>query len=120
MKNDLQLHPDKTHIGNALIRGQGFEFLGYRFEAGHRFVRDKSLKSFKDKVRAKTKRTRSSSIESIIEELNPMLRGWFNYFKHAHHSTFKSNDEFVRRRLRSIILKRNKKEKLFWYNLECS
>jgi len=70
--NDLQLHPDKTHIGNASIRGQGFEFLGYRFEAGHKFVRDKSLMSFKDKVRAKTKRTRSSSIESIIEELNHM------------------------------------------------
>ena len=111
--NDLQLHPDKTHIGNALIKGQGFEFLGYRFEAGHKFVRDKSLKSFKDKVRAKTKRTRSGSIESIIEELNPMLRGWFNYFKHAYYSTFKRNDGFVRRRLRSIILKRNKKKNCF-------
>ena len=115
--NDLQLHPDKTHIGNALIRGQGFEFLGYRFEAGYRFVRDKSLKSFKDKVRVLTKRSRSGSIESIIGELNPMLRGWFNYFKQAHYSTFKENDGFVRRRLRSIILTRKKKKNCFGITL---
>jgi len=85
----------------------------FRFEAGHRFVRDKSIKSFKDKVRTLTKRSRSGSISEIIGELNPMLRGWFNYFKQAHHSTFKRNDGFVRRRLRSIILKRNKKKNCF-------
>jgi len=101
----LTLHPNKTHIGNASIKGQGFEFLGYRFEAGKRFVRKKSLKSFRDKVRAKTKRSRSGSINEIIADLNPMLRGWFEYFKHAYKSTFNSNDGFVRRRLRAILLK---------------
>ena len=48
--------------------------MGYRFEAGKRFVRKKSLKSFRDKVRAKTKRSRSGSINEIIADLNPMLR----------------------------------------------
>ena len=91
----LTLHPDKTNIGNASIKGQGFEFLGYRFEAGKRFVRNKSLKSFRDKVRAKTKRSRSGSINEIIADLNPMLRGWFEYFKHAYKTTFNSNDGFV-------------------------
>jgi len=28
-KVGLTLHPNKTHIGNALIKGQGFEFLGF-------------------------------------------------------------------------------------------
>ena len=112
-ESDLQLHPDKTHIGNALIKGQGFEFLGYRFEAGKRFVRKKSIKSFRDKVRAKTKRSRSGSIEEIIGDLNPMLRGWFEYFKHAYKTTFNSNDGFVRRRLRAILLRRNKKKNCF-------
>ena len=37
--NGLTLHPDKTHVGNCLLEGQGFEFLGYRFEAGKRMVR---------------------------------------------------------------------------------
>ncbi len=113
----LTLHPDKTNIGNASIKGQGFEFLGYRFEAGKRFVRNKSLKSFRDKVRAKTKRSRSGSINEIIADLNPMLRGWFEYFKHAYKTTFNSNDGFVRRRLRAILLKRNKKKNCFGKNI---
>jgi len=116
-KFGLTLHPDKTHIGNALIKGQGFEFLGYRFEAGKRFVRKKSLKSFRDKVRAKTKRSRSGSINEIIADLNPMLRGWFEYFKHAYKTTFNSNDGFVRRRLRAILLIRNKKKNCFGRNI---
>ena len=42
--NELTLHPDKTHVGDCRLPGQGFEFLGYRFEAGKRKVRKKSLK----------------------------------------------------------------------------
>jgi RNA-directed DNA polymerase len=38
----LILHPEKTHVGNCIEKGQGFEFLGYRFEAGRRWVRPKS------------------------------------------------------------------------------
>lgn len=106
----LELHPDKTHLGDCSQKGNGFEFLGYRFEAGKRFVRKKSLKNSRDKVRAKTKRSRSGSLRDIIDELNPMLRGWFNYFKHAHRTTFKGNDGFVRRRLRALILRRKGKK----------
>ena len=98
----LTLHPDKTHVGNCLLVGQGFEFLGYRFEAGKRWVRKKSLKTLKDKIRNKTKRSRGDSMETIIKDLNPMLKGWFNYFKHAHKWTFSGIDSFIRRRLRSL------------------
>jgi RNA-directed DNA polymerase len=38
-ENGLRLHPNKTHIGDCRQYGEGFEFLGYRFEAGKRFVR---------------------------------------------------------------------------------
>jgi RNA-directed DNA polymerase len=79
----LTLHPDKTRIGDSRQPGQGFDFLGYRFEAGCRFVRDKSLKAFKDKVREKTSRSRGDSLERIITDLNQLLRGWFGYFRHA-------------------------------------
>jgi RNA-directed DNA polymerase len=101
----LILHPDKTHLGNCLEEGQGFEFLGYRFEAGKRWVRKKSLKAIKDKIRSKTQRTRGDSIETVVKELNPMLKGWFNYFKQAHEWTFASLDGFIRRRLRSLRFK---------------
>ncbi len=59
--NGLRLHPDKTHLGDCRRRGEGFEFLGYRFEAGHRFVRKKSLTRLKDGIREKTRRTRGQA-----------------------------------------------------------
>ncbi|MGH8497336.1 MAG: group II intron maturase-specific domain-containing protein [Methylococcales bacterium] len=46
-------------------------------------MRKKSLKSFKDKLRAKTRRTRGISLQAMVADLNPTLRGWFGYFKHA-------------------------------------
>ena len=108
-ENGLSLHPDKTHVGDCLVPGQGFEFLGYRFEAGGRRVRDKSLKGLKDKVREKTRRTRGDSMRTIIEDLSPMLRGWFGYFKHAHRHTFSTLDGLIRRRLRAILRKQEKR-----------
>jgi RNA-directed DNA polymerase len=54
--NSLTLRPDKIHVGDSVQPGQGFEFLGYRFEAGRRLVRKKSLTAFKAKVRAGTAR----------------------------------------------------------------
>src|SRR5699024_11005794 len=105
----LTLHPEKTHVGDCLEEGQGFEFLGYRFEAGRRWVRKKSLKRFKDRVREATPRTRGRSLSSVVAELNPMLRGWFGYFKHAHRNTFRDLDGFVRRRLRAMLRKQIKK-----------
>jgi RNA-directed DNA polymerase len=107
-QNGLSLHPDKTHVGDCTQMGQGFEFLGYRFEAGRRWVRDKSLKGLKDKVREKTKRTRGESLRAVIEELGPMLKGWFGYFKHAYKSTFPRIDGFIRRRLRAMLRKQQK------------
>jgi RNA-directed DNA polymerase len=107
--NGLALHPEKTHVGDCRLPGQGFEFLGYRFEAGQRWVRKKSLDRFKDKVREKTKRTRGDSLACIIADLNPMLRGWFGYFRHAHRRTFAGMDGFVRRRLRAVLRKQQKR-----------
>jgi RNA-directed DNA polymerase len=101
--NGLTLHPDKTHVGDCRVTGQGFEFLGYRFEAGQRWVRKKSLMSLRDKIRAKTKRNEGNSIDSVIASLNPTLRGWYGYFQHAHRFTFSSIDGFVRRRLRAML-----------------
>jgi RNA-directed DNA polymerase len=108
-QNGLQLSPEKTHIGNSRESGYGFEFLGYRFEGGSRYVRSKSLKKFKDKIRSKTRRTRGDSIEQIISDLNPTIKGWFEYFKHAHHHTFNSLDGLIRRRLRAVLRKQKKR-----------
>ena len=53
--------------------------------------------------------TRASGLTHVIAYLNPMLRGWFGYFKQAYRTTFKDLDGFIRRRLRSLLLKQNKR-----------
>jgi RNA-directed DNA polymerase len=108
-KNGLILHPDKTRIGDCRRPGQGFDFLGYRFEAGCRFVRDKSLRAFKDEIRAKTGRSRGDSLRRIIDDLNPLLRGWFGYFMHARPRLFRRLDQIIRRRLRAILRKQDRR-----------
>ena len=108
-EHGLRLHPEKTRVGNCMDYGQGFDFLGYRFEAGRRWVRPKSRMALRDKIREKTGRTRSDSLETIISELNPILKGWFGYFQQAHRTTFRDVDGFVRRRLRAILRKREKR-----------
>jgi RNA-directed DNA polymerase len=102
----LTLHPTKTRLVNARFRS--FEFLGYRFTAKARRPRDKSLKKFKDTIRAKTQRTSGHSLAQIIEDVNRTLRGWFEYFKHSHPRTFPPLDAWLRRRLRNILRKRHK------------
>lgn len=108
-QNGLTLNPDKTQVGDCRQAGQGFEFLGYRFEAGQRWVRPKSLKALREGIRQKTQRTRGDSLAKIIEDLNPMLRGWFNYFKHAQSVAQLGIDGFARRRLRAILRKQEKR-----------
>ena len=101
--NGLSLHPDKTHVGDCRRLGQGFDFLGYRFEAGRRRVRRKSLLALREKVRSKTSRLRGDSLACIIADLNSLLRGWFGYFKHAHRWDLGAVDGFIRRRLRAVL-----------------
>jgi len=108
-QHGLRLHPEKTRIVDSSRGGDGFAFLGYRFAGDRRYVRQKSLKALRDKIRQKTGRTRSGSLEQIIAELNPILRGWFGYFKHARFPIFRTIDGFVRRRLRALLRKREKR-----------
>lgn len=103
----LQLHPEKTHVVDMQQPG-GFDFLGYHFERGHRWPRQKSRAKLKDAVRAKTRRNNGYSLAVIIADVNRTLRGWFEYFKHSH-GTFKSEDAWVRMRLRAILRRRRGK-----------
>ena len=103
-EHGLTLHRQKTRIVDATR--DGFDFLGYRFQQGHRWPRTKSLRKFKDSIRAKTRRANGHSLRFIIEDVNSTTRGWYEYFKHSHRNTFRSLDSWIRMRLRSILRRR--------------
>ena len=102
----LRLHPDKTRVVDARERG-GFEFLGYHFERGMRWPRARSTKQLRSSIARKTGRSRDGSMATIIADINPIIRGWFEYYKHSHKTTFLPLDKYVRMRLRSILRKRS-------------
>jgi RNA-directed DNA polymerase len=102
----LQLHPEKTRITDASQKGGGFDFLGYHFERGHRWPREKSLRQFKEKLKQHTRRNQGRSWKEIVEGVNRSLRGWLEYYQHSVANVFAPLDGFVRRRLRSLLEKR--------------
>jgi len=108
-KAQLQLHPQKTKIVDATQAG-GFEFLGYHFERGHKWPRQKSVLKVRETIRKRTGRANGQSLECIIAGTNPILRGWYNYFRHGKVHPLSNLDSWVRGRLRSILRKRTKRK----------
>lgn len=102
----LGLHPEKTRIVNANAPG-GFDFLGYHFERGMKWPRQKSLMKLKERVQAKTSRLDGRSLKAIVADVNRSLRGWYGYFQHSKANVFPTVDGYVRRRLRSLLAKRH-------------
>jgi RNA-directed DNA polymerase len=106
---ELQLHPLKTKIVDATQKG-GFEFLGYHFERNIKWPRRKSENKLRETLRPKTRRTNGQSLDCIIVGINPILRGWYNYFRHGKVYTLTNVDGWIRGRLRSILRKRTKRK----------
>jgi RNA-directed DNA polymerase len=104
----LTLHAEKTRVVDMNQPG-GFDFLGYHFERDKKWPRDKSLMKLKDNVRGLTKRNNGHCLEAIIARLNPVLGGWYEYFKHSYRTTFAPLDGWVRMRLRSILRRRHRR-----------
>lgn len=113
-KVHLSLHPEKTRIVDMNEKGAHFDFLGYRFMRTKRgkllrVARPKSENKLRDAVRGLTRRSNAHSMEQIVSQLNPRLRGWFGYFKQAYITQHRKLDGWIRMRLRSIYRKRNRK-----------
>jgi RNA-directed DNA polymerase len=103
----LTLHPVKTRMVDASQKG-GFEFLGYHFERGHRWPRQKSKDKFRETIRQKTRKRDARPMNRIIADVNRSLQGWFNYFQHSIRNIFELEDGWVRQRLRTILRRRHK------------
>ncbi len=121
----LRLHRDKTRIVDLREGREGFDFLGCHFRARmsgrqweqrrvrryylHRWPSQKAMKRLREKVKARTGRNRVGvkDIRVIIEDLNPILRGWGNYFRTGNAaSKFRQVDRYVVGRLRSLLVKK--------------
>lgn len=105
----LTLHPDKTRIVDATVKG-GFEFLGWHFERGMKWPREKSQAKLKEAIRGQTRRSEGQSLKTIIGAVNRRLRGWGQYFRGGVQSVSPKIDTWVRMRLRSILRRREKRK----------
>lgn len=105
VKNGLTLHPTKTRIVDS--QQASFTFLGYEFRKTRHWPRKKSVQKLKARIREQTRRTNGDSLQCIVANLNPTLRGWFVYFQHSSYRTmFTQLDQWIRMRLRSILSRR--------------
>ena len=119
----LQLHPTKTRLVELGLGKEGFTFLGCylrivrsRFK-GRRYLfrwpSPRAMQTIRARIRELTRRRRwagMSDIREVIEQLNPILRGWGGYFKTGNASAkFNQIDSFVRRRLLKLLACRSQR-----------
>lgn len=101
----LVLHPEKTRIVDASQPG-GFDFLGWHFENGCKWPREKSVKRFKETLREGTRRNDGRSLNEIVQRLNRRLKGWAQYFRGGQGNLYAALDSWIRMRLRCILRRR--------------
>jgi RNA-directed DNA polymerase len=102
----LKLSSEKTKIVHA--RKKGIEFLGFHFNGRWRRPRDKAKKKFKSEIKQRTRRQQPKNLEMVIQSINPVIRGWRNYFKGGTvKKLFGELDGYIRGRLRSFKAKRH-------------
>lgn len=118
------LNREKTRIVHVR---QGFEFLGYKIKRGERPLRlpaskrtsgvtsyslyayptNKSVQRFRDHVRTLTRRRAPVTTAELVEDLNPVIRGWGEYYKKAQiRKLFHQLDGWIVRRIWSHRYKR--------------
>ncbi|NLT48005.1 MAG: group II intron reverse transcriptase/maturase [Clostridiales bacterium] len=99
----LTVNREKTHLTSLQ---EGVSFLGFILRRNSTGIDTKRVKRFKDKVREITKRNQPAPLEVIIKKLNPVLRGWLNYYRIADIKKLITGlTEWIRRRLRMIKMK---------------
>ena len=96
----LQINAQKSAVARPWQRS----FLGFTVtDEPRRRIADKAVTRFKDRVRVLTRRHRGVSLDRMIADLNPLLRGWAGYFGFSQLHELASLDGWIRRRLRCVI-----------------
>jgi RNA-directed DNA polymerase len=106
----LKVNQEKSAVDRPWER----KFLGYSMTAERNprlKVAVESLKRLRGKLKEIFRKGRGRNLERFIkEELNPLLKGWINYFRHAEVKLiFEELDSWIRRKLRCIIWRQLKR-----------
>ena len=100
----LRLSAEKTRVCHI---DEGFDFLGWHIQrrswrgrggkkAVYTYPSKKALASGIGKVRSLTRRNKHRTLAALLRKLNPVLRGWCNYFRHGVSSrTFSYLDHYA-------------------------
>ena len=103
-KLKLSLHETKTRLSSFL---EGFEFLGFRFRCHWVGISGRNLEKFKDRLRYVTRRQQGRNVDAVLQDLNPILRGWAGYFGVVDVAKlFWRLDQWIRMRMRAFKRKR--------------
>ncbi|MBA3814768.1 MAG: group II intron reverse transcriptase/maturase [Alphaproteobacteria bacterium] len=122
-KLDVAINQEKTKIVN-LAKGEKFSFLGFDFRQ-QITLKGKKRASYTPTMKARTaltrkikdifKRTRSQPIKGVIEEINPILRGWTNYFRIGNSShSFGYIQNWVEKKIRRHLMRSCKRKGFGW------
>jgi group II intron reverse transcriptase/maturase len=105
----LTVNRQKTEVVQS---SDGVKFLGVEIHTGYTRIREKKISGLKEKVRKITRRSSPVNLAKVIKDLNPVLRGFANYFKVANcKGVFSELAQWIRRRLRAKQLRLWKKPK---------
>ena len=105
----LTVNREKTHITHSW---KGVKFLGVLIHSTFTRIQKGKIKSFKEKVRAITRRNVPVNLDEVIDDLNPYLRGFAFYYRIANcKGILQRLSSWIRRRLRAIQLNQWKKPK---------
>ena len=108
-KLKLKVNQQKSAVARPWAR----KFLGFSFTSAgvpKRRIAPKAVDRFKERVRELTRRTKGVGIERMVEDLARYERGWIGYYgKCQTPSVLEGLEQWVRRRLRSVIWKQWKR-----------
>lgn len=101
LEGELRLHVNE-HKSRIVHSREGVPYLGVIIGSRYTRIQDEKIRRFKDKVKRITRRNSPVNLEKVISDLNPVLRGFANYYRVAHCRTqFRDLFRWVRRRLRA-------------------
>ena len=99
----LTVNAKKTHITD---NNKGISYLGFIIKKKYISIHPKRIKKLKEKIRKLTPRNSGYNVEALVYKLNPVIRGWCNYFRIANcKSIFEDLTKWIRRRLRMKQMK---------------